>query len=98
MKASGSQGPCLLAAVNIKTGDIAWRKRGFAKANVLFADDRLIVLDEDGHLALATATPEGLTIHAKVQLLDAPAWTAPTLDGKTLYLRDQTNILALDLG
>jgi hypothetical protein len=30
--------------------------------------------------------------------LDGTAWTVPTLVGKTLYVRDKANIMALDLG
>lgn len=85
-------------AINIKTGDIAYRKRGFAKANCIFADGMFIVLDEDGNLALITATPEEFTVHAKVPLLEKVSWTVPTLVGKTLYVRDKTKIMALDLG
>ena len=32
------------------------------------------------------------------QLLKKPAWTAPTIVGKTLYVRDKESIMALDLG
>jgi hypothetical protein len=33
-----------------------------------------------------------------VQLLHKPAWTAPTIVGRTLYVRDTATIMALDLG
>ncbi|MFQ5492074.1 MAG: PQQ-binding-like beta-propeller repeat protein [Phycisphaerae bacterium] len=94
---SGLRAPHFIAAFNGKTGKIAWRERGFAKANVLLADGRLIILDEDGNLALATATPQDLVIHSKVKLLEKVAWTAPTVVGRKLYVRDQSHILALDL-
>jgi outer membrane protein assembly factor BamB len=95
---TGTGSPSFIAAVNIQTGEIAWRKRGFAKANVVMADGRLIILDEDGKLALATATPEDLTVHSVVDILEKVSWTVPTLVGKTLFLRDKTDIIALDLG
>ena len=87
-----------MAAINIKTGEIAWRKRGFAKANCVYADGKLIILDEDGMLYLTTASPEDLTVHSQVELLDKVAWTAPTIVGKRLYVRDKSKIVALDLG
>lgn len=93
----GSFGPAFLMAVDLKTGKPLWRKRGFAKANVLHADGKLIILDEEGTLALATATPEGLEVHSKVKVLERLSWTAPTLVGTTLYLRDHHTIKALDL-
>lgn len=95
---TNSMAPHFFAAVDIKTGKVPWRERGFAKASCVYADGKLIILDEDGMLALATATPEKLTVHSKVQLLDKVAWTVPTVAGKTLYVRDQKKIMALDLG
>lgn len=95
---SGEQSPAFMAAVNIKTGDIAWRKRGFGKATCLYADGRFIILDEDGQLALVTATPTSFKVNAKAPVLNKTAWTVPTLVGKTLFVRDQKNIMALDLG
>jgi outer membrane protein assembly factor BamB len=95
---STGNGPAFMAAVNVKTGEIAWRKRGFAKANCVYADGKLIILDEDGTLYLTSASPEDLTVHSQVELLDRVSWTVPTLVGKTLYVRDKATILALDLG
>ena len=95
---SGTMGPAFMAAVNIRTGEIGWRERGFAKANCVEADGKLIILDENGMLYLASATPEKLVVHAKTQLLDAMAWTVPTIVGKTMYVRNNKRILAVNLG
>jgi len=95
---SGEMGTCFYVAVNVNTGEIGWRKRGLAKATTLYADGKLIILDEEGNLAIAKATPDDLDIMAKVPLLEETAWTVPTLVGKTLYVRDKTQIMALDLG
>lgn len=86
-----------IIGVNVKTGEIVWRERGFAKTTCVYADGKLILLDEDGQLALATATPQGLTVHSKCKLTERYSWAAPTLVGTKLYLRDRKNILALDL-
>lgn len=94
---SGSGTPNLFAAINMKTGKIAWRKRGFAMALTVLADGRLIILDEEGQLAIATATPDDLEIHSKVSLLEDVAWTVPTIVGHTMYVRDKKAIMALDL-
>ena len=96
--ASSGDGPAFITALNAADGKIAWRERGFAKATMVYGDGKLIILDEDGILALATPTPEALTVHTKLQLLKKPAWTALTLVGKTLYVRDKETIMALDLG
>jgi outer membrane protein assembly factor BamB len=95
---SGYNGPVLMSAVEMKSGKIAWRQRGFAKAQLLWADGKLILADEDGTLALCRATPEKFEVLSKFQVLENIAWTPPTLAGTRLYLRDRKTIMALDLG
>jgi outer membrane protein assembly factor BamB len=95
---SGQENPAFMAAVNVKTGSVAWQERGFAKAQLIHADGKLILLDEDGTLALATATPQRFEVLAKAALLKKTAWTPPTLVGTRLYIRDRATIMALDLG
>jgi len=91
-------GPSFLTGINVKDGKLLWSERGFSRANVLAADGKLIILDEDGNLALAVPSPEKLDVKSKAKLLKKPAWTVPTLVGQTLYMRDNKVIMALDLG
>jgi outer membrane protein assembly factor BamB len=95
---SGDFGPAFLTAINTKTGAIAWQDRAFARAQLLYADGKLIILDEDGVLGLASVSPQGLKVLARAQILENLAWTPPTLIGKILYVRDRKNIAAYDLG
>jgi len=87
-----------LVALDAATGERAWAERGFPCASILYADGKLILLDENGRLSLATATPKGLTVHSQHQVTQKYSLTAPTLVGRTLFVRDQKRILALDLG
>jgi hypothetical protein len=95
---NGDFGAAPFAAVDVATGEMPWRDRSVARSTVIGAGPYLILLDEDGRLALATPGQEGLTVHAKAQITDGQAWTAPTLVGTTLYVRDRRQIMALDLG
>ena len=95
---SGDFGPAFFMGMNLKTGKVAWRERGFKKATCVCGDGKLIILDEDGQLALATVTPEGMTVHSKCKITEQYSWTTPTLVGTTLYVRDRKHIMALDLG
>jgi outer membrane protein assembly factor BamB len=94
---SGDFGPAPFSAINVKTGEIAFHDRTFPKANFLYVDGKLIILDEDGTLALATVTPTGLNVISKTALMQNLAWTVPTLVGTKLYLRDRRTITAVDL-
>ena len=94
---SGDFGPAFLAAVDLKTGQTAWQDRSFSRASLLYADGKVILLDEDGTLALATVSPQGLKVLARAPVLTNNAWTPPTLAGTRLFIRDRKTIRALDL-
>ena len=94
----GYDGPVFLSAVELKTGRITWQDRTFAKAQLLWADGKLIVADQDGTLALCRVTPQKFELLAKASVLQSIAWTPPTLVGTRLYLRDRKTIAAYDLG
>ena len=95
---TGHLGPAFFTAIDVKTGKILWQDRGFSHASFLYADDKFIVLDEDGTLGLASPAPTGLKVHSRVELLGGTAWTVPTLVGSTLYVRDRRSAMALQLG
>ena len=95
---TGDFGPAFLTALNIKTGQSPWQARGFARASLLQAGDKTIVLNEDGDLALAKLTATGAEILARAKVFDTVSWTAPSLVGTTLYARDREKIVALNLG
>ena len=77
---------------------MAWQDRAFARAQLLYADGKLIILDEDGTLGLATVSPQGMKVLARAELLEHRAWTPPTLVGRTLYVRDRRTLGAFDIG
>lgn len=94
---SGHDGPPFMTCVNLRDGKVAWQERGFAKAQLLAADGKLILLDQDGNLALVQATPAKMQVLAQVPMLEKIAWTPPTLAGTKLFVRDRRNLMALDL-
>jgi len=94
---SGDFGTVLFTAISAKTGEILWRSREIGRATLLYADNKLIFLDENGTLGLASILAGGVKIHSKVQVLSSDAWTPPTLVGNRLYLRDRTSLMALEL-
>lgn len=94
---SGDFGPAPLTAVDVKSGKIAWQDRTFPKANFLYADGKFIVLDEDGTLALAEFSPQRLKVISQVSLMQSNAWTVPSISGTHLYVRDRSQLMALDL-
>ncbi|MBI3835433.1 MAG: PQQ-like beta-propeller repeat protein [Planctomycetes bacterium] len=94
----GDNNVSFLAAFEWRTGKIAWRERGYHKAQSLYADGKLIFLDEEGKLVLAKISPSGLQVLAAATVAESPSWTLPTLVSTTLFVRDRKNIMAFDLG
>ncbi len=87
-----------MTAVEVRTGKILWQQRGYQRANMVYAGGKVIILDEDGTLSLATLSPQGIKVLSTTQsLLKNNAWTPPTLVGSQLYIRDRHEMLALDL-
>lgn len=97
----GSNGmgrPAFVSCLDLETGSARWRKRGFAKANFLYADGRFVILDEDGRLALASFSDDGIEVHGSLTVTEGYAFSAPTLVGTKLYLRDRKMLTVFDLG
>jgi len=95
---TGDFGPAFFMGIDLETGKVDWRKRGFKKATCVYADGKLIILDEDGKLALATVTPEGMELHGECTVGETYAWAAPTVVEDKLYVRDRKHIAAYDIG
>ena len=94
---SGDFGPAFLTGVDVTTGEELYKMRGFAKANFLAVGERLLVLDEDGVLALLEIGDGEPSVLARSQIFQTRSWTVPTLVDGVLYARDREEIVALDL-
>jgi outer membrane protein assembly factor BamB len=94
---SGDLGPAPFTAIDVATGALVWRDRGLARTTGVRAANGLLLLDEDGHLLIADATREGLTIRSRAAVVDGTAWTAPALANGRIYIRNRRTIKAFAL-
>ena len=95
---SGGKGSqAILSAVDVPSGKIHWQERTIEKATFVWADQKLITLDQDGNLMIAHPSPQGFKITAKAPLLTHLSWTPPVLVGTRLYIRDRHTMMAVDL-
>jgi outer membrane protein assembly factor BamB len=85
----------ILKAIDAGTGTELWKARGFQRGSVIGADGKLIVLGEEGNLALVEATGAAYREISSAQLLSARSWTPPSLAGGRLYLRSVEELLCL---
>jgi outer membrane protein assembly factor BamB len=94
---SGSFGPKIFSGLDLSSGDILWKNRDLARCNTVRVGDKIVALGEEGELALARITREGLEVLGRHQLFEDRAWTPPTLVGKKLYVRNRTHVMAVAL-
>jgi outer membrane protein assembly factor BamB len=77
-----------LACLDYKTGETVWTQDGFGKGSVAFADGKLIILSDQGEMAIAEATPEGYKEISRWQVLGPKCWTVPVISHHKIFARN----------
>ncbi|MBN2313415.1 MAG: PQQ-binding-like beta-propeller repeat protein [Sedimentisphaerales bacterium] len=87
------------SCLDLKTGERKWNERAVGKGSVCFADGMLYLFGESGgKAALATCSPEGLTIKGNVTVEGSgPSWAHPVVVGGRLYLRYADNLYCFNM-
>lgn len=86
-----------LKCIVAETGEQKWVQRGYGKGSLIAADGLLYILSDQGQLILAEATPAGFHEKGKVQVLEGRTWTAPVLSHGRLYLRNDKEMIVIDV-
>jgi outer membrane protein assembly factor BamB len=86
-----------LQCLDVRTGEVEWKARGFQRGSLIAADGKLIVLGEAGNLAIVSADPDGFIEKDSAKVLSGKNWRAPRLAGGNLYLRNQEELVCLSL-
>ena len=93
----GSAGPVThLNCVDISSGERLWQKTRFGKGNLIAADGKLFVVTRKGELIVVRASPKGYEEIGRQKVL-AGTRQAPALADGRLYLRDNREIVCLDV-
>jgi outer membrane protein assembly factor BamB len=87
-----------LKCIDVATGEERWAHRGLGKGSLIYADGHLIVLGEQGQLLLVEASPEAFHEESAARPFKARTWAQPALADGVLFLRSQTELVALRVG
>ena len=87
----------ILQCLDVRTGEVKWKARGFGRGSLIAADGKLFVLGEAGNLAIVNASSDGFVEKAAAEVLSGKSWTAPSIAGGKLYLRNHEELVCLDV-
>lgn len=89
----------ILSCIDLADGARKWKggRYGSGQLVLLPDDDVLIVIGEEGDLALVSATPNEFKEVAKVSAIDGKTWNHPVLVGDTLLVRNGEVMAAFKL-
>ncbi len=78
----------ILTCVDLMTGERQWKKGRYQFGQSLLVGEHLLVLGEQGELALVEARPDRFHEVARIQALEGITWNNPCLYGDHLLLRN----------
>jgi outer membrane protein assembly factor BamB len=85
--------------VRLEDGKGRWRARGYGNGQVLLLADQgvLLVLSEEGEVALVAANPERHEELGKFKALEGKTWNHPVIAHGKLYVRNGAEVACFEL-
>jgi outer membrane protein assembly factor BamB len=87
----------ILTCLDASTGELKWKGGRYGYGQVLLASGHLIVLTEEGELALVRADPTAHQEITRVPAIEGKTWNHPAMSDGILLVRNIEEMAAFDL-
>jgi outer membrane protein assembly factor BamB len=87
----------ILVCLDPANGERRWKRGRYGHGQIMLVDDLLIVLGEDGTVALVEAEPEAYRELARFAALEGKTWNHPALSGPYLLVRNDREAACYEL-
>jgi outer membrane protein assembly factor BamB len=78
----------ILACIDLQNGKRRWKDGRYGYGQVLLVGDHLIVLSDEGKIALVAASPDGYQELGQMQGIEGKTWNHPVLVRGKLFIRN----------
>ena len=87
----------ILSCIDASTGELNWKGGRYGVGQLILASGHLIVLTEEGELALVRADPKAHHEAARFHALEGKTWNHPALSDGILVFRNTEEMAAFSL-
>ncbi len=87
----------ILSAFELGEGKRAWKKGRYRFGQILMLEDFLLVLAENGDVALVRVSPVSMTEVGRFHAIDGRCWNHPVVRNGLLYVRSDEEMACYDL-